>query len=288
MRIVLASSEAVPFSKTGGLADVEAALAKALNRAGHRVWLIVPHYPQQHRTSAPSLEMTGQSMEIGVGSTRISGTVLQSRLPASDVLVYLVDCPDYFDRSGLYQQDGRDYDDNCQRFVFFSRAVMETVRLFNLRPEILHANDWQTGLVPALLAIESREAAGFEQTASVFTIHNLAFQGIFHRDCLPITGLDWKYFNMHQMEYFGQLNLLKTGVVFADMATTVSPSYAREIQINELGCGLHDVLRTRSDHLVGILNGVDVEVWNPKTDPALAKNYNVETFRPGGLLSCGD
>ena len=293
MRIVLASSEGVPFSKTGGLADVVSALAKALSGAGHQVSLILPYYPQALPTKgAPSngtgrsggatdIQPTGKTVTVSVGTKKVTADILVSRLRGSAAKVYLIDERGYFDRPGLYQQDGRDHKDNCERYVFFSRAVMETVRALDLQPHVIHANDWQTGLVPALLEIEYRQLPTFAQTASLLTIHNIAFQGHFWHWDMPLTGLDWKYFNWRQMEFHGRLNLLKTGIVFADLVTTVSPAYAGEIQTEEFGCGLHDVLRARSDDLMGILNGVDTEVWNPETDPTLAENYTTQSVAQG-------
>jgi len=285
MRIVIASSEAVPFSKTGGLGDVAAALPKALAKAGHDVWLVIPNYTQvQNRLppgALPPIESTGRSMEILLRSKRVRGGILRSHVPGTRLTVLLIDQPEYFDRAGLYQEGGVDYRDNCERFVFFSRSVLEACRVLDLRPDVVHANDWQTGLVPALLSVEYGHKAGFERTASVFTIHNMAFQGKFWHWDMLLTGLDWKYFNWRQMEFFDHLNLLKTGIVFADMVTTVSPTYAREIQTPEFGCGLEGVLCNRRNDLVGILNGIDDEVWNPEIDPHLPQNYNIETLAAG-------
>lgn len=284
MRIVLASSEAVPFSKTGGLADVASALPKALSLAGHEVSLVTPYYPQVFaRQSSAGVEITpsGLDLTISLGSKLTRGHVLKSTLPGSSVTVYLIDQPGYFDRPGLYQGEEGDYRDNSERFIFFSRAVLETARRLELRPEILHANDWQTALIPALLNIEYRVVPGFEETASIFTIHNMAFQGQFWHWDMLLTGLDWKYFNWKQMEYFGQLNLMKTGLVFADKLSTVSPTYAREIQTPEAGCGLQGALSQRQADLVGILNGVDTELWNPATDPHIAQRYTLETVDAG-------
>jgi starch synthase len=282
MRILLASSEAVPFSKTGGLADVSSALAKALRQLGHDVWLIVPHYPQVKNSGpVPEIQQTGRRIDVPVGQQRRTGMLLKSQLPDCDVPVLLVDQADYFHRKELYRESGVDYKDNCARFVFFSRAVFETARSLELRPDIIHANDWQSGLVPALLEIEYRPTVGFERTKSVFTIHNMAFQGQFWHWDMLLTGLSWKYFNWKQMEFYDHLNLLKTGIVFANMITTVSPTYAQEIQTSEFGAGLEGVLAARSDHLVGILNGVDTDIWNPKTDPAIAENYSAESFCKG-------
>jgi len=282
MRVVLASPEAVPFSKTGGLADVVPALAKALSRRGHDVWMIVPHHRRAGNVP-PALEPTGESVSVPISNRTVTGDVLRCELPGSGVSCLLIDQRDYFDRDGLYQNPatGDDFRDNCERFVFFSRAVLETARQLKLQPDVIHANDWQTGLVPALLSIEERDRPPFEQTASVFTIHNMAFQGQFWHWDMLLTGLDWKYFNWQQMESWNRLNLLKTGLVFSDMITTVSPTYAKEIQTSEYGAGLDAVLRHHSERLVGIVNGVDTDVWNPETDPALPVNYSVETVLEG-------
>ncbi|MCA9070792.1 MAG: glycogen synthase, partial [Planctomycetaceae bacterium] len=290
MRILFTSSEAVPFAKTGGLADVTSALPKALHQMGHDVTLMIPYYPRQiAKGTAANIPITdlGISIDIPIRSDVVTGRLLESHLPQSDVRIILVDCAEYFDREGLYVSNGRDYIDNCERFVFFSRAVLQAAKELNLRPEIVHANDWQTGLVPALLQIEERGKPSLGQTASVFTIHNLAFQGMFWHFDMPLTGLDWKYFNYQQMEFHGKLNLLKTGIVFSDQLTTVSPSYAQEIQTPEYGCGLDGVLAGRRPDLTGILNGIDLEVWNPETDSALPSNYNVETWQsPEGKPAC--
>lgn len=283
MRVVVASSEALPFSKTGGLGDVAASLPKALSQIGHEVYLILPFYPQQFSRvkNPPSVETTSMTLRVPVGHKTVDARVMKSRLPGSDVQVYLVDQPIYFDRKGIYVENDQDYRDNCERFVFFSRAVIEIVKQLNLKPDVIHANDWQTGLIPALVSTELRRLHGYEKTASVFTIHNMAFQGRFWHWDMHLTGLDWKYFNWKQMEYFGHLNLLKTGITFCDIVTTVSPTYAREIQTPEYGCGLHGVLGARRDDLIGILNGVDTDIWNPATDPYIAQKYDVNTVVEG-------
>lgn len=285
MRIVIASPEAVPFSKTGGLADVVTALAKALADRGHDVWLIVPNHRRSAaaRDAVPPAHSTGQTVSVPIAAKTVSGSILQNELPGSSGTCLLIDHPGYFDRDGLYQErtTGADYLDNCERFVFFSRAVMETVRKLQINPDVVHANDWQTALIPALLEVEYGSTSEFANACSVLTIHNMAFQGQFWHWDMLLTGLDWKYFNWRQFEFFEKLNLLKGGIVFADAITTVSPTYAREIQTPEFGAGLDDVLRERRDRLTGILNGVDVDVWNPATDPALPRNYTAETVAEG-------
>lgn len=285
MNILVATSEAVPYAKTGGLADVCGALPVELARLGHRTALVLPLY-RQARYSGLAIEPLGIRFIVPIGSKTVTGQLLRSRLAAADVHVpvYLVQQDEYFDREELYRQDGEDYNDNCERFIFLSRAVLEVIRLLELDADLIHCNDWQTSLVPAYLKIEYRALPRYEQIASVLTIHNIAYQGVFWHWDMLLTGLDWKYFNWHQMEYFGKLNLLKTGIVFADAVTTVSPRYAREIQTPQFGRGLEGVLQNRRDALSGILNGIDEAVWNPATDRCLAANYDAGRVAQGKPL----
>ncbi len=280
MNILVATSEAVPFAKTGGLADVCGALPIELARAGHQVTLVLPAYRSALCCGLP-IEPVGIEFIAPVGTKTVTGRLLRSHLADGQVPVYLVEQDQYFDRDHLYNVDGKDYIDNCERFVFFSRAVLETVRLLELQPDVIHANDWQTGLVPAYLKIAYRGLPRYEPIACVFTIHNMAYQGQFWHWDMLLTGLDWKYFNWHQMEFYGKLNLLKTGLVFADTISTVSPRYALEIQTHPLGCGLEGVLQQRSESLFGILNGIDGEEWSPATDPHLETNYDADSFAQG-------
>lgn len=285
LRIVVASSEAVPFSKTGGLADVAPALCKALASNGHEVTLFLPYHrqtPSVLKGACPEIHKTGMTFNVPIAGRVVEGSLYWSTLPAgsegdSKVRVLLIDQPDYFDRPGLYVSKDGDYADNCERFTFFSRAILEVCRQLVLRPDVIHANDWQTALIPALLEIERRDSPEFRHTGSVLTIHNLAFQGTFDPGCVPLTGLDWRYFNWQQMEAWGQLNLLKTGITFANRLTTVSPTYAKEIQTPEFGYGLEPALQHRSVDLSGILNGIDTDTWNPLTDEHLARNYDVDS-----------
>jgi starch synthase len=280
VKILMATSEAVPFAKTGGLADVCGALPVELEKLGHEPILILPAY-RQIRTAGMPIEPTGIHFDVPIGNKSVSGSLLKSHLPNSSVPVYLVDQENYFDRAELYQEAGQDYKDNCERYVFFCRAVLEAIRLLDLRVDVLHANDWQTGLLPAYLKIEYRGVPGYEQIGTVFTIHNMAFQGVFWHWDMLLTGLDWKYFNWQQMEFFGNLNLLKTGLIFADRLNTVSPRYAEEIQSAPLGCGLEGVLQNRRDVLSGIVNGVDYREWDPTIDANLPVNYGPETTVAG-------
>jgi starch synthase len=284
VKILLATSEAVPFAKTGGLADVCGALPKELAALGQQPMVIMPAYRSVYAAGV-QIQPTGIQLSIPIGRKNVEGRLLLGHFPESDVPVYFVDQPNYFDRDDLYQTGGRDYPDNCERFVFFSRAVLESIRKLGVDVDVLHVNDWQTGLVPAYHKIEYQSVPGLERAASLLTVHNLAFQGTFWHWDMLLTGLDWKYFNWNQMEFFGQLNLLKTGLVFADAVNTVSPRYAEEIQSPPLGCGLEGVLQQRRNVLSGIINGVDYSQWNPQCDANLPVKYGPSDFRSGKASS---
>ena len=269
MQIILASSEVVPFAKTGGLADVCGALPVELEKLGHEAIVFLPAYTQAINCGL-ELNETSVEFDIPVGAKLHKGQLLESKLPGSNVRVYLVRQPNFFERDGLYAQDGEDFGDNCARFTFFCRSILEAIRLLDLKPDLIHANDWQTGLLPAYLKTEFATLPVYNNISTLFTIHNLAYQGSFWHWDILLTGMDWKYFNWREMEFFGRLNLLKTGLVFADKISTVSPTYAKEIQGVEQGCGLQGVLQDRSEDLVGILNGIDSTSWNPALDSHLS------------------
>ena len=281
MHIVMVSSEAVPFSKTGGLGDVVPALCKTLSELGHAVTLITPHYPQKWKPQDGPLQVTGKTVTVSLREKNVTGHLLRYRLAGSHVDVILIDQNDYFDRPELYQENGIDYADNAERFIFFSRAAKQAILELGIVPDVLHVHDWQTALIPALLKIEAATVPSLQNTATVFTIHNLAFQGNFFYTDMELTGLDWKYFNWEQMEFFGHLNLLKSGIVFADRITTVSPTYAKEIQTERFGSGMELVLQRHRGKLSGILNGIDETEWNPATDRFLKINYDCETVSDG-------
>lgn len=287
MKILLASSEVVPFAKTGGLADVCGALPNEIQNLGHDVVVFMPAYRVALQSGQEVVE-TDIRFSIPVGSKMVEGSLLKSHLPDSNVVVYLVHQADYFDRDGLYQVDGEDYKDNCERFVFFCRFILESLERLDWFPDVLHCNDWQTGLLPAYLKTVYSEDPRFQSVASLMTIHNLAYQGNFWHWDMLITGIDWQYFNWQQMEFYGRLNLLKTGIVFADSLSTVSPNYALEIQTKEQGHGLDTILQQRADDLTGILNGIDTTVWNPASDPHIAENYTVDSWQKGKPICKSD
>ncbi len=284
MNIIVASSEVVPYAKTGGLADVCGALPSQLEQLGHQITVFMPGYRAVNYGEF-SVQKTGIDLEIPIGNQLVPGELLVTTLPGSNVKVYSVTNDDYFDRESLYGEKGVDYEDNAQRFIFFSRAVLESVRLLDLKPDLIHCNDWQTGLIPALLKVEYESNPLYENIASLITIHNLAYQGTYPSSTMPLTGLDWKYYNYLQMEFFDRLNLLKTGIVFADSINTVSPTYAQEIQGAEQGCGLEGVLQRRANVLSGILNGIDVTQWNPSIDELIPAKFSADDW-PRGKSEC--
>ncbi len=292
IRVLLAASEVVGFAKTGGLADVAGALPPALARRGCECAVLLPLY-RCARTGRIPVERTDHVFRVPVGGRMVQGRLWRSALPDSDVPVYLVENADYFDRddpeagAGLYQfkRPGgglADYPDNFERFAFFCRAVLEAVRLLGFRPDVLHLNDWQTGLVPVYLReVYQRQGDPFDRVRTLFTIHNIAYQGIFWRWDMNAAGLDWRLFNPGQLEFHGHLNCVKAGLVFSDLINTVSPTYAREILTPYFGCGLQGVLSERRDRLSGIVNGCDYRVWDPARDQHLPAHYDADRPQPG-------
>ena len=279
MKILIASSEVVPFAKTGGLADVCGSLPGQLSALGHDVSVIMPAHRSVY-AAGPEITPTDCELRIDVGKQTVEGRLAKSALPDSGVPVFLVEQSKYFDRPQLYGEAGTDYEDNCERFVFFCRAVLQAAEKLAWEPDVIHCNDWQTGLIPAYLKIGTDYPA-LANVASLMTIHNLAYQGIFWHWDMLLTGLDWKYFNWKQLEFYGKLNLLKSGIVFADALNTVSETYAKEIQQPELGCGLDGILRHRQNVLTGIVNGIDTNDWNPEVDDHLPQQYSIADWQTG-------
>lgn len=287
LRILVVASEVVGFAKTGGLADVAGSLPRAIAARGHEVAVVMPYYRAVRFGKNPPTP-TSHVLKVPIGSRNLACKLFESKLPGTTVPIYFVDAPEFFDRDdgyqgrGLYQQTmpggyKADYPDNAERFAFFSRAALEVIPTIRFHPDIVHANDWQTGLVPAYLAELFRSNAKYAKIRCLFTIHNIAYQGMFGADLMRITGLPGWMFNPNQLEYHGQLNFMKSAIVFADAVNTVSPTYAREIQTPEYGCGLDGLLVQSRDKLSGIVNGVDYDVWNPSIDPLLPEPYDAET-----------
>lgn len=273
-KILFVASEAYPLIKTGGLADVAASLPRALLKLGHDIKILLPAYGS----------LTEKLAEMGakeVAQLRVLGhkvSILQTRLPGSRVTVLLLSTPLFSERQGnpYCGADGGDWRDNHWRFYLFAK-VAEAIALdkadLNWLPDIVHCNDWQTGLVPALLSQAPT------RPATVFTVHNLAYRGLFSQQAFFELGLATEFWHHEKLEFYGQLSFIKGGLAFADAITTVSPSYAQEIQTPAFGCGLDGLLRARSQHLSGILNGIDMDEWNPGSDKLIHQNYNRRTLQ---------
>jgi starch synthase len=277
MRILLASSEVHPFSKTGGLGDMTGSLGKALARAGHQVGLVTPLY-RGVRARSPGLRPLDYRMDLPLGTRSLSAAVWTWEW-APGLTLYFIDQPAFFDRPGIYNEQQVDYADNADRFLGFSKCVVHLARYLPWQPEVVHAHDWQTGLVP-LLVLHQRERDGWGSApATCLTIHNLAYQGLFGAGAYPLANLPADYFHPDGAEAFGGLNCLKAGIAFSDIITTVSPRYAREILTEAFGCGLDAILRRRQHDLVGILNGADYAEWNTTSNPHLRHAYSVDDLR---------
>ena len=271
MHIAFVASECVPFSKTGGLADVVGALPRALAAAGHEISVFVPRY----RLTRVSEERTVvQSITIPFDDRYRFCSIL-SGAGYPGVRFFFVDYPPYFDRDGLYGTASGDFPDNAERFALFCRAVLEASKILGV-PDIFHCHDWQSALVPVLLRTQYLEDPAFRECGTVFTIHNIGYQGLFPAEILPLLTLPWDLFTITKMEFFGNVNFLKGALAYADLITTVSRKYAQEIQTTEFGFGLDGVLKERAQTVIGILNGVDYEEWNPETDRFIAAHYSAD------------
>jgi len=267
MHVAMVASEAAPFARTGGLGDMIGSLSKALVKRGHRVEVYLPFY--RDIAAAHGTVMHGRVVRFPLGTREAEAVV--RRFPRDDGTVpryRFIEHPESFDRDGLYGGAFEDYPDNASRFVVFQRAVLEHIFGSGEVPDIVHVHDWQTALVPLYLR------SLYPRLPNLLTIHNLAYQGSFPAQTMELTGLGWSAFHWKGLEFWGRANWLKGGIVFADHLSAVSPTYATEIQTESLGCGLDGVLRERSGDLTGILNGIDVEVWDPASDALLPYRYD--------------
>ncbi len=274
-----------PFAKTGGLADVAGALPLELNRAGIDVRVAMPGYGSANY-GEQELTTVLPHMDVSLGPNRFSANVTAGTLPGSDVPIYFINNPDFFNRLGLYQEDGKDYPDNPRRFAFFCKVVAWLIKGLGWTPDVIHCNDWQTALLPVMLATEPGMAddPDLSKVATLFTIHNMAYQGNFDRVIMADLGLSPQLYSPTALEYYTAVNFMKGGILFSTKLSTVSPTYAREIQTSEYGCGLDGVLRGRSADLTGILNGIDYNAWNPETDTHLSAPYSATNL--AGKAQC--
>ena len=276
MKVLLVSSEVAPFSKTGGLADVSGSLPVALKQLGCDIRVVTPLY-KMVKESGCSTEKILKGLKVKVGESFRKGDVSLSFLNGS-VNTYLIEKDQYYNREYLYGTTKGDYSDNATRFTFFSLMVLKLCKEIGFRPDVIHCNDWQSGLIPAYLRTVYQDDPFFAHTGVLFTIHNLAYQGIFPKEKIALTGLPLEIFTPEGIEFWGKLSFLKAGIVYSEVINTVSQAYSREIQTPEYGCGMEGILAYRKDDLFGIINGVDYETWSPEKDTLIAANYSKDNL----------
>lgn len=265
MKVLIASSEAIPYAKTGGLADVAGSLVKELRSINVNARLIVPMYKGIKKKFNP--EYTGHNLTITLGGKKYTASLF-----VSEKTSIFIRCDEFFDRSEIYGTSQGNYDDNDFRYIFFSKAVLEACKILDFMPDVIHCNDWHTAIIP--LYIKTIYKKDFKRTATLLTIHNLGYQGIFPESTMTITGLGPELFDPKVMEFYGQVNILKAGITSADSISTVSPNYAREILDEGMGFGLDGVLKDRAEDLIGIINGIDYSEWDPSRDEAIPYPYS--------------
>ena len=279
MNIVWATSEAAPFAKTGGLADVSYSLPYALAENGHNVSVFMPYYPQVMGDRCTDTELVYELLGVPFGSGHEEWARIRKQQISENLTFYFIEHDKFFDRPKLYDWGGQEYADNAERFIFLSRAIMQAVLALEIDVDVLHANDWHTAMCNVYLKSHLYDSYdNFSNTKSVMTIHNIGYQGVFPKSNLFFTGLGWDYFNFQCLEFYDQLNFLKAGVLTADIVTTVSPTYAEEILSREYGFGLQNSLQHRAvqGKLRGIINGIDTNEWNPEIDKLLPHNFSHE------------
>ena len=283
MKIVHVASELFPYVKTGGLADAVGALSSTLADLGHEVAVFVPGYRSVIDHPLAVAAKRTLKLRIEMGDTFMSGEV-KSFSPKPNLTVHLVCREEFFDRRFPYGTPERDYEDNHHRFIFFCKGVVETLRFLEFRADVVHGHDWQCGLLPLLLRHAEQRHEATLAMKTVFTIHNIAFQGVFPMRSFYRTNLPDELMGIDGVEFYGQMSMMKAGILFADRVTTVSPRYAREIQTPEFGCGLDGVVGTRTDDIVGLINGIDTHTWNPASDALIPSNYTADDF--AGKAEC--
>lgn len=275
MKIVHAASEMFPYVKTGGLADAVGALSATLADGGHEVSVFLPGYRAALDHPDASAARRRLQLKIEMGDRFVACTIVEFS-PRPNLSVHLVVREEYFDRQGIYGNGERDFEDNDVRYIFFAKAVVEALRLLEFRADIVHSHDWPAALLPIFLRHAERRYGVTLALRTVFTIHNIAFQGVFPRATFAHMNLPEELMGIDGLEFYGQVSFIKAGILFADHITTVSPQYAQEIQTAEFGCGLDGVVQTRADDLIGLVNGIDTSVWNPAADPLLPAQYSAD------------
>jgi len=277
VKILLCASEIVPFAKTGGLADVAGALPKVLAAQKHDIRIVLPKYASVDEKRFKAKKVV-EKLKVPIGDKMEEATIWLSEEIAG-VSAYFVEHAGYFGQGPLYGQWN-----DAARFIFYQRAILAMLPALNWQPEVIHCNDWQSGLIPLYVHMARDKSGPLGKTATVYTVHNLGYQGNFPKEDLKLAGLPDSYFTPEKLEFYGNVNLMKSGLLYADIITTVSPTYAKEIQSAEYGYRLEGVIAMRSKRLRGILNGIDYDVWNPAADRHIAKSYSATS--PSGKAAC--
>jgi len=285
LNILIASSEVVPFAKTGGLADVIGALPKELEKIGHNVKIVMPRY-YGISYEKWNLKPVGDPLGTPMGSLgEVWCGVLEGKLPGTNISIYFIEHEQYFGRKGIYnKENGEGFLDNDNRFAFFSKACLQLCKKLNFKPDLIHVNDWQTAAIPVFLNTTYKNDPLLKDTATLLTIHNMQHQGNFYPGLMDVLDIGWKHFNFLELECNDEVNLLKGGIYHSTLINTVSKGYANEIQTPEYGWGLENVIKERSVDLFGIVNGIDYDEWNPETDKFIAANYSVNDL--SGKAKC--
>jgi len=264
MRVLFCSSEVVPFAKTGGLADVAGALPLALEKNGIELAITMPKYKSI------------QDDKFNIRETKIK-SIYYTKI-GKNIAVYFIDNKKYFDRDGLYGTKESDFPDNLERFSFYCKTTLDLLKQINFDADIIHCNDWQAALIPLYLKALYKNEEFYKKIKTILTIHNIGYQGLFSKDEFSKLGLSFDLFNIDGLEFYDKVNFLKGGMIFSDFITTVSPTYSKEIQTKEFGCGLEGVLSNRKDSLFGIINGLDYDLWDPSKDKLIFKQYSPDSL----------
>lgn len=283
LKILYASSEVEPFAKTGGLADVAGSLPREIKKLGADIRIILPHYGFIDEQTHKITEVPGSEFEVTLGEQIVKGNLKQASLDLNgkQVPVYFIHNDNFYNRGGIYVNPitNLDYPDNGERFIFFSRAILQVLKKLGWKPDIIHCNDWQTGLIPLYLKHTYKDDEFYKDIKTIFTIHNLAYQGLFDKDLMSIAGISWDVFTIDGIEFYDRINFMKAGIVYSDYVTTVSPRYAKEICSSvEYGYGLEGVLAYRKAKLIGILNGADYSTWSPLKDNLIPQKYSAKNI----------
>ena len=282
MRIIFASSEVAPFAQTGGLGDMVGSLPKTLRKLGHDPIIFMPKYKSVDYNKF-DIKTTGVYIHVQMFGNPIEAEIYKTYIE-NDIPVYFIENNEFYYREGIYGSNSKDYYDNAERFTFFSKACICAIKELKISPDIIHCHDWPTGIIPLFLKTIYKDNKYLKKTGTMFTIHNVVYQGIYEAEKIKMMGLPWDIFNSEGIEFYGKINFLKAGIVFSDIITTVSKTYANEIQTQEFGAGLDGILRNRCNDLHGITNGVDYDIWNPDKDNLIIKCFSPTDLK--GKVDC--